>query len=164
MENNKIITFNSPMEVALRLLLLINQSGGNGLSKERLVVYDHFILNSGDFPNAPESIHPALPNRSLQLYVKRDAIDKALSILTAKELAKLSFTPKGICFEASRITHSVVEMLESEYFKKLQIRIEWVINTFSSYSDSELDLYVSDNGYKWRSEFSEDSELPEFNI
>ncbi len=164
MENNKIATFNSPMEVALRMLLLINQNGGNGLNKERLAIYDYFVLNSGDFPNAPSSLHPALPNRSLQLYIKREVIDKALNILIAKELAKLCFTPKGIYFKASEITSTVINMLESEYFKELQIRIEWVVNTFSFYSDSELDLYVSDNGYKWKSEFSESSEIPKLNI
>ena len=47
-KSDKIKVFNSPLEIALRVLLILHLSGKKSLSLERLIIYDYLIIHSGD--------------------------------------------------------------------------------------------------------------------
>jgi hypothetical protein len=160
-ENIEIKVFNSPLEISLRVLLTLALIGNKGLSIERLVVYDYLILNSGDVEGGPASLHPALPNRSSQLLIKRELIKKSLRILSSKELISVKYSKKGILYSPSKLSVPFMNYFESEYFLELKSRIEWVIENFSSKTEKSIDKYISSNLTKWGSEFVNEAYIRE---
>lgn len=160
-EINKMKVFNSPLEIALRVLLIISRNGKKGLSLDRLVIYDYLILNSGDIKGAPPSLHPALPNRSTQLLVKRELIQKSLQILSSKELLSINYTREGILYCPSKLSLPFLEYFESAYFLELNERVKWVVENFKRKSNEQLDKFISLNLNKWGSEFINESYLRE---
>ena len=57
MENKTIKLLNSNLEIALRLLVIMNVHKKT-IERDRLVAYEYFVIHSGDIKNAPSSIHP----------------------------------------------------------------------------------------------------------
>ena len=47
----------------------------------------------------------------------------------------------------------------SEYVHALRDRAEWVVDLFTSYSDSDLDTFVKEHLGEWGAEFEMDSVL-----
>jgi len=149
--------FNSPLEIALRLLLIILKAGGKGISLDKLIIYDYLILNSGDVKDAPSSLHPALPNRSSQLLVKREIVKKSLQILSSKELLIVRFASNGILYCPSELSSHFVQYFESAYFLELNKRTEWIIENFKDKTTKYLDKYINSNLNNWGSEFINES-------
>jgi|SRR5690554_6798676 len=160
-QNIKNRIFNSPLEIALRVLLILSFGKKNSFSLERLIIYDYLILNSGDIENAPESLHPSLPNRSSQLLVKRELLQKALLILASKELIVIKYAKPGIQYAPSKLTEPFVSYFESQYYENLKERIIWVAEAFKSRNDKSLEKFISLNLEKWGSEFLNESYMRE---
>lgn len=156
-EQTNIKVFNSPLEIALRLLLIISKTGKGGISLDRLVIYDYLTLNSGDVNGAPTSLHPALPNRSSQLLVKREIVKKSLQILSSKELLIVKFASNGIIYCPSKLSTPFVEYFESAYFSELSKRTDWIIENFKNKTTKNLDRYINSNLNNWGSEFINES-------
>ena len=54
---------NSPLEVGIRVLMLLAEAFPAGLDLNDLVLLDHGLLHSADL-GGPESLHPPLPIRA----------------------------------------------------------------------------------------------------
>lgn len=160
-QNIKYRLFNSPLEIALRVLLILNLGKKKSFSLERLIIYDYLILNSGDIEDAPESLHPSLPNRSSQLLIKRELLQKALLILASKELILINYTKSGIQYAPSKLTEPFISYFDSQYFKELKERVIWIAESFKSKNDKSLEKYISVNIAKWGSEFLNESYMRE---
>ena len=156
-QNIKNRIFNSPLEIALRVLLILNFGKKTAFTLERLIIYDYLILNSGDLERAPESLHPALPNRSSQLLVKRELLQKALLILASKELILIKYKKAGIQYAPSKLSEPFISYFESQYYVELKERVIWVAETFRNKTDKNLEKLISKNLEKWGSEFINES-------
>jgi len=150
-------SFNTPLEYALRSLFLIKYAGNIGIDLDRLIAYDYLLLNTGDIDNAPESIHPAIPFRSAQLLIKREIIQKGLSILLSKGLINIQFTKKGFLYYPNQLTEVFLGYFETEYAELLENRANWVINSFNNYNSKQLERFISKNLDKWGGEFVNES-------
>ena len=53
-EARNVNVFNSPLEIGFRILYILNGIYPIQIDINRLVIYDYFLLNSGDFPNGPK--------------------------------------------------------------------------------------------------------------
>ena len=137
--------FNTPIEYALRSLLIITKIGSNGIDIDRLIAYDYLVLNSGDIQGGPESIHPPIPFRSAQILIKRDIIKKGINILLSKELIGIKYSKQGIYYIPTDLTLGFITYLNSKYFISIQERISWVINQFANYSDNKLKKMIDSN-------------------
>jgi len=160
-QNIKNRIFNSPLEIALRVLLILSFGKKNSFSLERLIIYDYLILNSGDIENAPESLHPSLPNRSSQLLVKRELLQKALLILASKELVIIKYAKSGIQYAPSKLTEPFILYFESNYYESLKERVIWIAEVFKSRNDKSLEKFIALNLEKWGSEFLNESYMRE---
>lgn len=150
----KDIIFNSPLEIALRLLFIFN-STTIPLDLQRLVYYHYLLIHSGDIPESPKSIHPNLPTRSCEILVNRQVLKKSLTLLVLKDLIKVKYSKKkGIQYSKNRPTDIFVKYLESAYSKLLEERANWLCTTFDSYSDEQLSQLINSNLEQWGSEFS----------
>src|SRR6478672_5753710 len=137
-ETRNINVFNSPMEIGLRILYILQAVFPQQLDLNRLVIYDYFLLNSADFPNGPESLHPAIPHRSSQIIVKPLIIKDALAMMQSKELIDVNFSAEGIKYQANPLTDKFIEFQESNYSRKLLTISNWIKLQFGQVDDNSL--------------------------
>jgi hypothetical protein len=115
---------NGPLEIGLRILVILETEFPRALNVDELLVLDHLSLHSGDF-GGPPSLHPALPLRAADVGARRDAIRHGIELLIHRGLATADFEGSGISFVASETSHSVVFLLESPYLKVFKERAVW---------------------------------------
>jgi hypothetical protein len=145
--------FNTPLECGLRTLFLLNAAKGKPSDLQRLVSYDYLLVHSGDIPDGPPSLHPAVPFRGTELLVKRDVVRAGLNQMFSRELVMKTFDPTGIMYRATELTTAFVALLSSGYATALRERSEWLIAKFGTYSDEELNSFMSANVGRWGAEF-----------
>lgn len=148
--------FNSPLEIALRLLIIIDNIN-EPIDIDKLNIYDYLLVNSGDIPNAPQSLHPKLPMRNAQLYVKRKKTQTALNLLLSKELIGINFTEEGIMYQSTNLTSKFLEYFESPYFIQIKKRMTWILLDIVSMSEEEQGILLKKHLNKWDNEFASES-------
>ena len=160
-ETRNINVFNSPMEIGLRILYILQAVFPQQLDLNRLVIYDYFLLNSADFPNGPESLHPAIPHRSSQIIVKPLIIKDALAMMQSKELIDVNFSAEGIKYQANPLTDKFIEFQESNYSRKLLTISNWIKLQFGQVDDNSLKTIIENNIPNWGGEFLYESLIRE---
>ncbi len=82
----------------------------------------------------------------------------------ARELLDKSFDTTGISFRATKLTAPFLELLASSYAAALRLRAKWVVNRFATYSDAELERYMTENIGRWGAEFERLSAIKELEL
>jgi len=160
-ETRNTNVFNSPLEIGFRSLYILNGIFPIEIDINRLVIYDYFLLNSGDFPNGPKSLHPPIPHRSSQIIIKPLILKDALALMRSKELIDIIFSNQGIKYKANDLTKKFIELQENEYSNNLIEISNWLNNQFGEYSDEKLNTIVSNNIPNWGGEFIYESLIRE---
>ena len=117
---------NGPLEVGLRILVILEAQFPRALNVDDLLVLDHVALHSDDF-SGPGSLHPALPLRPADVGARRDGIRHGVEMLTHRGLAAPALESDGILFRASERSHSIVALIESHYLRLFRDRVRWAI-------------------------------------
>lgn len=151
--------FNSPLEIGLRTLVILNEAYPDVCSLQRLVVFDYLVVHSDDVDGGPEGLHPQTPRRSGELLVRRDAIQKGLYLYMSRNLIRREFKEKGILYSATEYTGAFLDTLEAKYTKTLRDRAAWLVNYFGGMNDSELNSYIRSHIDQWGAEFELESVL-----
>lgn len=147
------IVFNTPLESGMRSAFLLLAAFPHTCDIQRLVQYDYLIVHSGDVKNGPPSIHPATPNRSGELLVRRSLVESGLKLMENKSVVERRFTKNGLEFTAGAYAVVFLNSLSSDYSKQLRERAQWVINQFQSMSDKKLADYMRSQWSQWGAEF-----------
>lgn len=158
-EERNTTVFNSPLEVGLRVLYILNELYPKGCDLQRLVYYDYILVHSSDVPNGPQSIHPSIPHRSSEILIKRVLVKKGLTLMNSKQLIKSIFDKTGILYSATELTNPFLDYNNSEYANNLKSVSKWLVNKFETYSDEKLSLFIKNNMDVWGGEFSKESLL-----
>ena len=158
MENKTIKLLNSNLEIALRLLVIMNVHKKT-IERDRLVAYEYFVIHSGDIKNAPSSIHPDIPYRASIYISNHQNISNALNILLSKELVVLNIENNKFEYQITKAGEIFVQYMTSEYYNKLNSIALWVCDYFKNYSDEDLNTYIECNIGKWGNEFTKESIL-----
>lgn len=137
--------FNSPVEVGLRCLLIINQK--RRVNLEQLVMFDYLCLNTNDF-DGPPSIHAPVPHRSVQILVRREMIKTGLRLLISKELVSIVNLKSGLYYSKTKLTSLFLNHLTSEYRMDYQNRLEWVLTNYGNWSEEKLGKFINSNNDK----------------
>src|SRR6266542_2221488 len=103
-EERNTSVFNSPLEIGLRVLYLLNELLPNGCDLQRLVYYDYILVHSSDVPDGPKSIHPSIPHRTTEILIKRELVKKGLTLMHSKQLVDSVFDSTGISYKATELT------------------------------------------------------------
>lgn len=160
-ETKNTNVFNSPLEIGFRILFILQGIYPREIDLNRLVIYDYFLLNSADFPNGPESLHPPIPHRSSQIIIKPLIIKEAIAQMRSKELIEIVFSVEGIKYKANDLTSKFIEFQESEYSQKLIELSNWISSQFGEYNDEKLKILVENNIPNWGNEFIYESLIRE---
>lgn len=147
-----ISPLNGPLEVGLRVLMILVEAFPAHLDINRLVLLDHGLLHSADL-DGPESLHPPVPVRVGELGVKRQHIEDGLQVMIRAGLAEMSAEDSGIEFWASENTESFLRLLESDYALALHDRAQWVIGELGNIDDSRLRERMRKVSSHWSEEF-----------
>lgn len=147
---------NSPVEVGVRVLVLLAETFPDHLDLNRLVLLDHGLLHSADL-GGPESLHPALPIRTGELGVKRRTIESGLEVMIRAGLAQMDVGDDGIHFRASEDAEGFVNLLVTSYAGTLRDRASWVVNRFGSLDDAALRQEMRNVSAHWSEEFEQNS-------
>lgn len=148
---------NSPLEVGLRVLMVLQEAFPEHLDLNQLVLLDHSLLHSADL-GGPASLHPPVPVRAGELGVKRQAIEAGLEVMIRADLAHVGVGDGGIEFWASEAALSFIQLLETDYASQLSTRAAWVVGYFGALDEQRLRSALSSVAEHWSEEFSHAAE------
>lgn len=151
---------NSPLEVGVRILMILTEAYPQRLDVNRLVLLDHGVLHSADL-GGPESLHPPLPVRAGELGVKRTAIEEGLQVMVRARLVEMNAGDRGIEFVASDGAYAFVSVLASDYATTLHERIKWMFGHFGDLSEDALRAEMRSILSGWAEEFRRADALSE---
>ncbi|WP_455148734.1 ABC-three component system middle component 2 [Schaalia odontolytica] len=143
---------NSPIEVGMRVLMILVEAFPAHLDINRLVLLDHGLLHSADL-NGPESLHPPIPIRVGELGMKRQHIEAGLQVMIRAGLAVMSAEKGGIEFCASESSESFLKLLESDYARALHDRARWLVKELGAVDDACLRERMREISSHWSEEF-----------
>jgi hypothetical protein len=117
--------------------------------------FDHLVVHTSDLgrDDAPISLHPNLPNRTGELLIRRQLIEKSLRLMQRVHLINVRDSDKGILFEASEDAPSFLALLKAPYSKALKQRAQWLAERFSRTSTAEIKALVEAKIGRWTAEF-----------
>ncbi|WP_155290133.1 ABC-three component system middle component 2 [Rhodococcoides fascians] len=151
---------NSPVELGVRIVMILVEAYPEHLDVNRLVLLDHAVLHSADL-GGPESLHPALPVRAGELGVKRDVVEGGLTLLLRGGLAVMAATADGVQFQAGEGALHFVDILGSSYATALHDRVVWVVQNFDDLSEEKVRQHMRDIFGSWSEEFDFSTATPE---
>lgn len=143
---------NSPVEIGVRVLMLLSEAFPARLDLNELVLLDHGLLHSGDI-GGPESLHPPLPIRSGEFGIKRRAIDSGLAVVVRAGLAQIDLAEDGIRFRASESAEGFLALLATSYASALHERASWVVGHYSGLDEETLRHEMREAFAHWTEEF-----------
>jgi hypothetical protein len=149
----KLALFNSPLEVGLRVLFILNYVYPKSIDTQRLVYYSYLSLHTGDFSEKFNSLHPPIPYRSCQIVIQREIVQEGIRLLMSKGLIVTDYRESGINYSAHKNASVFINYFQSEYSLQLTNRIKLVLEWFEEMTDKQLDVYITKNLTKWGSEF-----------
>jgi len=151
--------FNSPLEIGLRTATILAEAYPEAFSLQRLVILDYLVVHSDDVEGGPAGLHPKTPHRSGELLVRRDAIQKGLYLYMSRNLVSRQFREAGILYAATEYTGAFLDSLDAQYTHALRTRADWLVSSFGSMPDRELDEFARSHIDRWGAEFEMESVL-----
>jgi hypothetical protein len=145
---------NSPLEVGIRVLMLLDEAFPDPLDLSRLVLLDHGLLHSADL-GGPASLHPDLPIRAGELGVKRRLIEQGLDVLLRAGLVEMNAGEAGLAYTAGERAHGFVRLLSSTYAQGLHERAVWLLESFESLEEPSLREQMRHVTANWAEEFED---------
>jgi hypothetical protein len=134
--------FNSPLEVGLRALFLLNASGRRSLDLQHLVSYDFALVHSSEV-NGPPSLHPKTPAQGSELLVRRSVMQDGLELMRSRDLVDRRFQASGLTYAVTTVGQHVVAQFDSGYAGGLRERATWVIKTLHPLTPRQLDALLA---------------------
>jgi hypothetical protein len=151
---NTASVLNSPVEVGLRALVLLVEASPQALDLQQLVTLDYFLIHSGDVDGGPESLHPPSPLRSGEVTVRRELLDRGLTLYQLRGLVGQAPTKTGFAYSAESGAGAFLDALRSAYVEHLRARAEWVIESFALLEYGDLHETLETSLSKWKKEFA----------
>ena len=152
MENTVTALLNGPLELALRIMIVVDEQPEGAWTVDDLLVLDHMAVHSADF-DGPPSLHPPFPLRSADIGARRSSLRHAVELLVHRHLFDTELGESGIAFRAGDEVHSVAGLLESPYAKDLRVRARWIRSLEGGPADAAVEVRIRQIVEAW----SEDS-------
>lgn len=149
----RVSPFNSVLETGLRSLYILTADIEKTFDLQQLLAFDHLVVHTGDFEDAPESLHPANPSRNGELVIRRDIVERGLLLMESKILIKRLIGSDGFSYQAGEFALGLVENLKSPYMVKLRARSNWVVQQYASSGGSLFDEVFNQAFDRWATEF-----------
>lgn len=146
------LPFNSPLETGIRSVGILAALFPKAFDLQRMVAFDYLVVHTADV-GGPSSLHPNLPLRSAELLVRRELVERGLHLMMTRNLVDRLADNTGISYRAGEMAEVFLSTLTSEYMNLLQLRSQWVAETFGEMSDEEFRTLMRDNFDRWVEQF-----------
>lgn len=121
----KNVLLNSDVEISLRILILLDSEFGKKLLDIDEILYlDYLAIHISDFDSSLTSIHPSIPKKEQEMLVRRGSVQKAIFLLSSRNLISIKYTKSGIKYASNDFTHLFVNYFESSYAKRIKENIK----------------------------------------
>lgn len=149
--------FNTPIEVGLRALIILNELSAKSMDLNQLVIYDYMVTHSNDVDDSTESLHPSIPYRSGEIVIKRKVMQEGINLMYSRELLDIEYTKNGVYYKSNELTLYFIKHLASTYAQDVIQNAQRLKEQFKRYSEMDLYEYINGNISKWGSEFTKES-------
>jgi hypothetical protein len=150
----QVQAINGPVEVGLRVLILLVEAYPVGLDLQQLVAMDYILVHTGDVEAGPESIHPPSPLRAGEVAVRRGLVKDGLKLFRSRKLLDETYTEAGIYYVAGDSAGSFLDSLTTTYTALLRERAEWTYRRFGGLAAAELAAELDGSLGRWQTEFA----------
>jgi hypothetical protein len=147
-----LAAFNSPFELGVRMVYLLNSLQPAGADLQKLVLLDYAIVYSDDL-GGPPSLHTPVPYRGSEYMSRRDLIAQGLYLMSTRGLVAVVMDVNGITYFAGDTARSMVGALTSPYLRELESRCRWAATSFATLSSKDMAERFAQQGYLWGAEF-----------
>ena len=151
-KSKPIAAFNSPFELGVRMVYLLNALQPTGADLQKLVLLDYAVVYSDDL-GGPPSLHTPVPYRGSEYLSRRDLIAQGLYLMSTRGLVAVSMDNTGITYFAGDTARTMVGALTSPYLRELEGRCRWAAETFAILSSREMTERFAQQGHLWGAEF-----------
>lgn len=145
-------TFNSPFELGVRMVYLLNSLQPTGADLQKLVLLDYAVVYSDDL-GGPPSLHTPVPYRGSEYLSRRDLIAQGLYLMSTRGLVDAAMDETGITYFAGNAARAMVGALTSPYLRELEKRCEWAATTFEELNSRQMTEMFAQQGHLWGAEF-----------
>lgn len=129
-KNNNLSAFNNSIETGLRILCILNEAYPKSFDVQFLVYLDYLTIHSGDADSTIKSLHPPVPYRTGEIFVRSSLIRRGLDLYVTKNLVDKIYKPNGIEYQATEESTPFIDSLDEEYVITLCERAKWAVNKF----------------------------------
>ena len=129
--------FNSPLETGIRALAILDAAYPRAFDLSELTWLDHLVVHTADI-DGPESLHPDLPHRTGELLVRRHVIEQGLTLMRRQHLVEQQNDARGLLYKASDDGAAVLNLMRTDYARKLIERARWLADHIKAMSPDEL--------------------------
>ena len=143
--------FNSPFELGIRMVYLLQALAPRGADLQKLVLLDYAIVYSADL-NGPSSLHTPIPFRGAELMSRRELIEQGLYFMSTRGLVTARWGDDGITYFAGEVARAMTGALTSSYLRGLEQRCEWVAEQYGQTDSTKLTAHFAANGHLWGAE------------
>lgn len=150
----EIYPFNNAIESGLRMLVILVSAFPRHFDIEKLIFYDYMIVHSADLDENISSIHPAVPNRKSEIFVRRSVLQSGLDLFCNKGLISKIYDNSGIAYVATENSMPFIDALSENYTTILIDRSNWLINNYADLSTGELQNIFNSKIAQGKSEFN----------
>lgn len=154
-KNSGVVPFNSRLETGIRALVVLEAFYPRHCDLLEMTWFDHLVVHTGDLAgqDVPESLHPDLPNRTGELFVRRQLVEQSLRMMHEMHLIEVLETENGIEFCASEAAPSYLDLLQTPYSLALKQRAKWMAERFSAFTAEDIRSLVEMQIGRWTAEF-----------
>jgi hypothetical protein len=146
--------FNSPLETGIRALVVLDAAHPGAFDLSQLTWFDHLVVHTGDV-GGPPSIHPDLPHRSGELFVRRPVIEASLALMRRLHLVEVVVDEHGFLYRASDEAYPLVELMRSPYARDLKERARWLAENVCNLGADSIERLVAEKIGRWNVEFQD---------
>jgi len=143
--------FNSPFELGIRMVYLLQALVPNGADLQKLVLLDYAIVYSADL-NGPSSLHTPIPFRGAELMSRRELIEQGLYLMSTRGLVTASWGIDGITYFAGEVARTMTGALTSNYLRELEQRCVWAAEHYGHADSTALTAQFAASGHLWGAE------------
>ncbi|MEY2152690.1 ABC-three component system middle component 2 [Rhodanobacter sp. 115] len=153
--------FNSVLETGVRAVVMLEAFYPRPCDLMELTWLDYVVVHTGDLEgdNVPSSLHPALPNRTGELVVRRPLVERSLRMMQQMHLVEVHEMDSGIQYCASENAPSYLVLLQAPYSQALKHRARWVADRFRGMNTAEIKGLIEQRIGRWTAEFRS-NEMP----
>lgn len=151
-KSRPIATFNSPFELGVRMVYLLNSLQPEGADLQKLVLLDYAVVYSADL-GGPPSLHTPVPYRGSEYLSRRDLIAQGLYLMSTRGLVNVAMDETGITYSSGDSARAMVGALTAPYLRELERRCQWAAFAFMGLNSLQMTERFSLQGHLWGAEF-----------